>query len=62
MAGEHVYIYKVINSEGDCIDRIILGCKNQQYASDKLKAKYGKNACFLKLVYSGMTAKLEVRK
>ncbi len=49
-----VYIYKVINSEGDCIDRIVLGCKNQEYAHKKLVFKYRENACFLKLVYSGM--------
>ena len=57
-----VYVYNVINAGNECIDRIVLGCKNQEYAHKKLVFKYGKNACFLKLVYSGMTAKLEVGK
>lgn len=52
-----VYIYKVINWEGDCIDRIIIGCKNQGYAYKKLVYKYGKNACFLKLKYAGTERK-----
>jgi hypothetical protein len=45
--------YKVINADGQQIDRITTGEKNRGIASMKLRVKYGSNAVFLKLEYAG---------
>ena len=46
--------YNVLNSEGKLLKVIKIGqVNNRKIASDKLKALYGDNACFVKLEYAG---------
>ena len=49
------------NSEGQVIKKIHTGAKSMKIASDKVKARFGENACFVKLVYVGeVPMKLEI--
>lgn len=47
--------WKVTNADGDMVmtKRIVTSTNDKKVAGNKLKAMYGKNACFFKLVYVG---------
>ena len=49
----NMHEWKATNSEGELIKKIYTGSKNRKIASEKIKARFGVNACFVKLSYVG---------
>ena len=44
-----LYRWEIINADGDCIGTVVTGRKDKAVASEKIKAKLGDNAYFVRL-------------
>ena len=44
-----VYQWELINAENHCIGHVTTGRKDKEIASNKIKARYRHNSCFIKL-------------